>query len=563
MKRLIPSSLVLILALSLHSATFSAPQSATLILTNGRFWTGDARQPWAEAVAIADGKVLAVGSKAQVEKLASAATERVDLGGAFAMPGFNDAHIHFASGSERLFQVDLNSARSLEEMQQRVAKFAKENPAQAGEDQWIRGFGWQYSFMPGKRLPTRQDLDAVVSDRPVLLSAYDGHTSWANTKALEVAGVTANSKFSGFGEIVRDAQGQPTGVFKEGAMGLVGRAVPPTSRAQKMVALRRGLKLAASLGITSIQNAHGSADDVALYQKLFENGELTLRVSVAQSIRPGVTQQQIDAIAALAKKYNGPMLRVGSVKIVVDGVIETHTAAMLEPYSNNPSVGTPAWTQKQLNEGVGMADKAGLQVYIHAIGDRGVRMALDAYENTRKVNGPRDHRHRVEHIETVAAADVPRFAQLKVMASMMPIHADPETIDVWASAVGKARLPRSFAWRMLEQAGAHLVFSSDWPAAISNDPIRGMHCAVNRTATDGKPAGGWIAGQRVSLQSTLRAYTHAGAFSSFEEKSKGTLTPGKAADIVVLSRDPFTIPAPELHTMRVTRTIVGGGQVFK
>lgn len=555
------AAVVLIAATILPRTGNSAPEQ-TILLTNGRFWTGDAKKPWAEAVAIAGGKIIAVGGNAEVTKLADAKAERMDLGGAFAMPGFNDAHIHFLGGSERLFQVDLNSARSLEEMQQRVAKFAKENPGTGPEELWIRGFGWQYSFLPGKRLPTRQDLDAVVKDRPVYLSAYDGHTGWANSKALELAGVNKDTKFDGFGEIVRDADGHPTGVMKEGAQGLVSRVIPRTTRARKLEALRRGVKLAASLGMTSIQNAHGSQEDVELYKELLDSGELTVRVSVAQSLRPGVTQQQMDAIAALARQYNGPMLRVGSVKIVVDGVIETHTAAMLEPYANHNSTGTPAWTQEQLNDAVRMADKAGLQVYIHAIGDRGVRMSLDAFEAARKANGPRDHRHRVEHIETVAAADIPRFKPLGVMASMMPIHADPETIDVWAAAVGPARISRSFAWRSLEQAGAHLVFSSDWPSAISIDPIRGVHNAVNRLATDGKPAGGWIPEQRISLESTLRAYTYSGAFSSFEENAKGTLAPGMAADIVVLDRDPFKVPPPQLHTLRVTRTFLAGRPVF-
>ncbi len=561
-KTLVVSSLVAVLAacmlLSLQAQP--VPQSASQVLTNGRFWTADERKPWAEAVAIADGKIVAVGSNAEVAKLAGAAAQKIDLGGAFAMPGFNDAHIHFIGGGERLFQVDLNSAGSLKEMQERIAKFAKENPGSA-DDPWVRGFGWQYSNIAGG-LPTRHDLDAVVKDRPVLLSAYDGHTSWANTKAMELAKVTKETQFTGFGEIVRDKDGNPTGIFKEGAMGLVSRAVPRPTKEHRLAALRRAVKLAASLGMTSIQNAHGSPEDVALYQELLDKGELTLRVSVAQSIRPGITQQQIDAIAALAKKYNGPMLRVGSVKIVVDGVIETHTAAMLKPYSNGNTTGTPAWTQEQLNEGVRMADKAGLQVYIHAIGDKGVRMSLDAFENARKVNGPRDHRHRVEHIETVDAAEIPRFKQLNVMASMMPIHADPGTIEVWANGVGKERLPRSFAWKMLEQAGAHLVFSSDWPSAIDINPIHGLHTAVNRTTTEGKPIGGWLPEQRISLEHALHAYTQAGAFSSFEEKSKGTLAPGMAADIIVLSRDPFKIPAAETHGIRVVRTFLGGREVF-
>jgi hypothetical protein len=552
--------LVVVAAVPLRTA--SQAEKATLILTGGRIWTGDSKQPWAEAVAIRGEKIIAAGNNGQITALADGATERVDLAGAFAMPGFNDAHIHFHSGAERLTHVDLNSARSLAEMQQRVAEFARANPPEAN-DPWIRGFGWQYSFLPDKRLPTRQDLDAVVADRPVLLSAYDGHTSWANSKALALAGVNRDSTFSGFGEIVRDAQGEPTGVFKEGAMGLVGRAVPPASRERRLAAMRRGMKLLASLGLTSIQNAHGTPGDVELYRELQQSGDLTAHVSVAQTIRPPTSQAQMDAIAAFAAKYQGAMLRVGAIKIVVDGVIETHTAAMLEPYSNHASVGTPAWTPEQLNDAVRMADQAGLQVYIHAIGDRGVRMALDAFENARRVNGPRDHRHRVEHIETVAVAEIPRFKKLAVLASMMPIHADPETIEVWASAVGKDRLPRSFAWRTLQQAGAHLVFSSDWPAAISNNPIRGLHTAVNRTATDGKPAGGWLPEQRISLESALRAYTQAGAFSSFEERSKGTIAPGMMADLIVLTADPFKVAPAQIHALRVTRTIMAGKTVFR
>jgi hypothetical protein len=446
-------------------------------------------------------------------------------------------------------------------MQERVAKFARENP----KEPWITGGGWEYANMPDKRLPTKADLDAIVSDRPVVLGAYDGHTSWVNSKALEIAQVTKDTKFSGFGEIVFDAQTkEPTGVLKEGAMGLVSRHVPAPTREQTLAALRLGLKRAASLGITSIQNASGSEQEVQLYDELLKNNELSLRVTFALSVGPTTTQADIDRIAALAKKHSGPRLRVGAVKIAVDGVIETYTAAMLAPYANKTdTVGTPAYTVEQLNRVVAMADKAGLQIYIHAIGDKGVRMALDSFENAIKLNGKRDSRFRIEHIETIDAADIPRFKKLGVIASMEPIHADPATIDVWSANIGPDRTSRGFAWRALEKAGATLIFSSDHPASISLDPIRGLHNAVNRQTIEGQPSGGWQPQHRVSVATALRAYTVNGAFASFEEKAKGKLQAGMLADFVVLDANPFTVKPLDLHKTRVTMTYFDGKPLYQ
>ena len=553
-----------------------------LLLTNARVWTANPAQPWAEAVALRGNKIVAVGSNQEVAALAGEKTERLDLGGRFVMPGINDAHIHFLGGGLALAQVDLTGARSLAEIQRRIADFARANPAAAcpAPDRcgaWITSRGWEYAALPD-RLPTRADLDAIFPDRPVALTAYDGHTLWVNSRALQLAGVTAQSKFDGYGEIVLDPSGQPTGILKEGAMSLVRSKIRPPTRGQQLDALRRALKLAASLGITSIQNASGSEKELELYKELLDRGELTLRVRLAISVSPRTTQSDIDRIAALAKKYSGPMLAVGAIKIVLDGVIETHTAAMLEPYSDNPATagqprhalwrGQPAYTQEQLNRIVAQADraripgKAGLQVYIHAIGDRAVRMALDAFEHTRKVNGTRDSRHRIEHIETVAAEDISRFAALGVMASMEPIHADPGTIEVWSRAVGPERVQRAFAWGDLERAGAQLVFSSDWPACISLDPLRGLHNAVNRQTPDGFPPGGWVPEQRVSLETALAAYTRAGAYASFEEKVKGMIAPGMLADLIVLSADPFRATlqgeSADLYKLRVLMTLFNG-----
>ncbi len=546
-----------LLAPLLAAAQATAP--VTHVLSNGRIWTGNPKQPWAEAVALRGNTIAAVGTSKQIAAMATAETKRTDLGRKLMIPGFNDAHIHFLSGSLLLTQVDLNGAESLEEMQGRIAKYAKENPKLP----WITGFGWQYSYFPGKRNPTRQDLDAVVADRPVFMDAYDGHTGWVNSKALEVAGVGKATKFTGFGEVVRDASGEPTGMLKEGAQGLVTDKIPKPTREEELAALRAGLKLALSLGITSIQNAHGSERELGLYKELLDRGELPLRVKVAYSVGPRTTQADIEKIRALAEKHKGPWLAMGAIKMMMDGVIEAHTAAMLEPYSDGANTsGSPAYTAEQANNIVAWADKAGLQVYIHAIGDRAIRMALDAYEHARKVNGVHDARFRIEHIETVQAADMPRFAQLGVMASMAPIHADPASIDVWETAAGPDRSSRGFAWRALEKAGATLLSHSDWPACVSVNPIQGLHRSVNRTTHTGFPKGGWQAQHKVSMQTAVTAYTTTGAYASFEEKIKGQIAPGMLADLVVLDADLFKIKPEDVHKSKVVMTIVDGKVVY-
>jgi predicted amidohydrolase YtcJ len=455
--------------------------------------------------------------------------------------------------------VDLTGACTLKEMQARIRDWALSHPGAA----WVTGGGWEYNCFPGGRLPRKEDLDEAVRDKPAFLRAYDGHTAWANSRALALAGVTAETKYGGFGELVRDpSTGEPAGSLKEGAMSLVSRLIPPATREQRMAALRKGLKLAASLGITSIQNASGSREEIDLYDELRREGALTMRVSIAMPVGPN--SPGCKALGDLKGKFTGPQLRVAAVKFLVDGVIESHTAAMLEPYSDGVrTTGQLSWPEAGYRRAVAECDAEGWQIYTHAIGDRGVRLALDAYEEARRLNGPRDSRHRVEHIEVIHPDDIPRFARLGVMASMEPIHADPDTIAVWSKAVGPARLPWSFPWASLEKAGAKLVFSSDWPAAISVDPIRGLHNAVNRQTVDGRPPGGWLPHQRVSLESALRAYTQAGAFSSFEEKEKGTIEAGKYADLVLLSQDLFRIPPSQIHRARVDLTILGGTVVFR
>jgi predicted amidohydrolase YtcJ len=539
------------------ASTLSAAD-ATLVLRNGRIWTGDPQRPWAEAVAIQGNKIAAVGTNAEIAPHIGKATEVVDLVGKLASPGFNDAHTHFLDGSLQLSQVDLFNAGSLEEMQRRIAAYAKSHP----DAKWITGAGWEYGWFPGHRLPTKEDLDKIVPDRPVYMKAYDGHTGWVNSEALRRADVNAATKFPGYGEIVKDAKGQPTGCLKESAQSVVRRLIPVPTRDQKIAALLEGQKMAARLGITSIQNASGDAEAIALYKELLDQKKLTLRVACAISISPSDSPAMLDLVAELAKKYSSENLRAGSIKLVMDGVIESHTAAMLEPYSDGSNTsGSLNWTQEKFDAMVARAAKLGLQVYTHAIGDRAVRMALDGYQ--RALVGDRNRRWRIEHIETVSPDDIPRFARLGVLPSMQPIHADPESAEVWSRAVGPKRLATAFAWRDLEKAGATLVFSSDWPAAISTDPIRGLHCAVNRQTADGQPPGGWVAHQRVSMESALKAYTVTGAYSSFDEQIKGQLKPGMLADVIVFSKDLFKIPPSEIASAHISLTIHDGRVTFR
>lgn len=554
-----PSSFRLIFLL-LVLFTACKPDPAESVLVNGKIWTADDQGTFVEALAIRDGKILATGTSEEIAAYQGAETKVIDLQGRLAIPGFNDAHIHFLGGSRELAEVDLSGAMNGAEIAKRVNAFAEQHP----EKTWITGRGWQYSWFPSG-LPTPEDLPGILSDRPVYLRAYDGHSSWANEKALQLASVTADSKVNGFGRIVLGYGRKPTGALLEAAADLVSIHVPKPSRSEKIDALRAGLKLAASLGITSLQNASGSLDELSLYEELLRNGELTARYAAALSVDELTPQSAIDSFLRKREAYaSNPRLRADAIKFMLDGVIESHTAAMLEPYDDQPDdKGDFAIPLDRYRQRVAELDKAGFRLYTHAIGDRAVREALNAYEEAQRINGPAPRRHRIEHIETISPNDLPRFAKLGVLASMEPIHADPGTMGVWQKAIGDDRLPFSFAWASLLEAGATLVYSSDWPACIDINPIRGIHVAVNRRTPEGIPAEGWVAGQRITVPQALVAYTRTGAYSSFEEASKGQLKPGFVADLVVLSQDLFTIDPMSIAATRVELTLLDGKVIWE
>lgn len=536
------------------------PDTADLILLNGKVWTAEAADSFAEAVAIRGNKIFKTGTSDDLSSLRGSGTEVIDLQGKLVIPGFNDAHIHFLEGSTGLLEVDLFDATTGDEIVRRVVEFAKAHP----EKPWIKGRGWQYNWFPSG-LPTPSDFPGMLSDRPVYLVGYDGHSAWANSKALELARVTAESRPPGPGKVVLDKRGAPTGALLEDAQRLVSPFVPKPTRDEELGALREGLKLAARLGMTSLQNASGSLRELGLYEELVRNNELTVRYSAALSVDEHTAQADLDSFAIKRAAYaTHPLLHADAIKFMLDGVIESHTAAMIEPYDDVPgSSGEFALPLGDYRRLVTQLDKEGFRIYTHAIGNLAIREALNAYESAAKANGQKPRRHRIEHIENIHPDDIPRFVALGVMPSMEPIHADPGSMGVWERAVGPGRLPWSFAWKSILDTGAALVYSSDWPACIDINPIRGIHVAVNRQTPEGIPDGGWVTGQRISIAEALKAYTYMGAYSSFEEKTKGQIKPGMLADLAVISDDLFTIDPMKITSAEVVLTIFDGKVVYE
>lgn len=555
---------LLVIFLAIISFSCSTKEAPDLILTNAKVWTGTNDSTFEEAVAIKANKIMAVGKSKDISSLADSKTKTIDLKGKLVTAGFNDAHIHFLGGSLGLAEVDMTGTASPVDIVERVNQYIKENPTK----EWITGRGWQYTSFESS-LPDHETLSAIPNDKPVFIKAYDGHSAWANKKALAIAGIDRNTKYDGFGEIVKDKNGEPTGTLRESAMGLVGQHVTKLTRTEKLDAIRKGMKLAASLGITSIQNADGNEEVFSLYKELLNNSELSIRYAAAFSVDENTTDADIASFTKLKDSVgiSNPMIRADAIKFMIDGVIESHTGYMLEPYADIPSTDPLALGQlavpiEKYQELVSKLDKNGFRIYTHAIGDRGVRESLNAYENAIKINGKRDSRHRVEHIETISPDDIPRFAQLGVMPSMEPIHADPGTIEVWAKAIGENRLPWSFNWAAMLKSNAYLVYSSDWPACIDINPIRGIHVAVNRRTPDGFPEGGWIGENKISIAQALKAYTSAGAYSSFEENLKGQIKAGQLADLIVFSQDLFTIDPMKTHATKVVLTVFDGKVIY-
>ena len=533
-----------------------------LIVINGQVYGAD-RDELSEAVAVRGNKVVRVGTNREIQRLRRAQTTVIDAKGGAVVPGFNDAHAHLVSGGLSLDQVNLSNATTVDEIKDTIRVWAEAHP----ERQWITGRGWYYQPFNGA-MPTRQLLDSLVPDRPAYLVAYDGHTGWANSAALKAAGITRATKNPKDGIIVRDARGEPSGALKEAAMALMSKVAPQPTEEDRLAAIGAAIAEAHRLGITSVQDAGGRATDLELYDRLRKRNALTLRVYQALGADTILSEAGLDELERIRTRFaDDPLLKTGAIKLVADGVIESHTAAMLEPYANRPSIkGEARFTPAQMNAVVGMLDRRGWQVMTHAIGDAAVRMTLDAYEAAATTNPRRERgrRHRIEHIETIDPADIPRFGRLGVIASFQPVHATPSPTpgDVWSTNIGAERAERGWLWNSIARTGGPLAFGSDWPV-MTFDPKMGLHVAVTRATADGLPKGGWIPGERLTLRRAIQVYTRDGAWASFDELRKGILARDMLADIVVLSDDIFSAPPARLTTTEVVVTIADGKVVYR
>jgi predicted amidohydrolase YtcJ len=538
-------------------APVAAGEKADRIFINGRIWTGDEAHPRVEALAVRGTTILAVGTSQEIHRLAEKATELVDLKGRFAGPAFNDAHLHFMSGSLGLEDLDLAGAVGGEDVQRRLGAYARAHPDRL----WIVGRGWAYGDL--SEAPHRRLLDAVVSDRPVWLQDRDGHSGWANSIALLLAGIDRRARDPEHGQIVRDQAGEPTGLLKEAAMDLVRRRVPLPGAEDKYRALRKGLDLAVSYGLTSVQDASFDEDDLPVFDRLLQEGGLKLRFTCALPLVKDPTPDGLAHYRELQAQHQSPRFRFGAVKGFLDGVVDAKTAAMLEPYTGG-GTGIVRWTQEDLNRAAAFYDKERFQILLHAVGDRAIRMALDALAYAAQVNGPRTRRHRIEHAEVPAGADRARFKALGVVASTQALFANPDrtTLQNYALLLGPERAAQANAFRLWDDAGVVQAFGSDWPV-FSCEVLKGIYCAVTRMTPEGTPAGGWQPQNRISVEAALRHFTKDAAHASLEENLKGTLSPGKVADLVVLSEDILAVPPERILTAKVLLTVLGGQDTYR
>ena len=531
--------------------------TADLIIVNASVRTLDRNQPTAEAVAILGHRIAALGSNEEIRKLAGANTRVIDAQGQPVLPGFNDAHVHFMSGGFQLSSVDLRDANTPQEFAERIRDFAVKLPA----GRWVTGGDWDHERWPDTKLPTRELIDKFTPNTPVFVNRLDGHMALANSLALKLAGVTAATKDPDGGVIVRDAKtGEPTGVLKDAAQSFVWKVIPPASFEEKLAAARAATNHAASLGVTSVQDMSASVD-VGVYQTLLERGELKTRI---YAVWPLPSWDRL-ARTGVRAHFGSAMLRTGGLKGFADGSLGSTTALFFDAYldASNTS-GIPSdemFPEGAMLERVRGADKAGLQILIHAIGDRANDQILSIYEQVEKENGNRDRRFRIEHAQHIRAQDIPRFARNKVTASMQPYHAIDD--GRWAEKrIGPERAKTTYAFRSLLDSGATLAFGTDWTVAPLN-PMLSIYAAVTRRTLDGKNPNGWVSGQKISVEETVRAYTVGSAYAEFQEKEKGTLAPGNLADLVILSQDIFKIDPKEIEKVKVVLTVMDGRVVYE
>jgi predicted amidohydrolase YtcJ len=550
MRLLLAVSTVLMTLPAAFAAKVDDDAPATMLVF-GRIWTADAHRPLAEAVATRDDKIIAVGSRDEVERFRGKKTQVIDAGAGMIVPGLFDSHIHLIDGGLQLASVQLRDATTRDEFVRRIGDFATKK----AKGEWITGGDWDHTLWGGE-LPSRDWIDAVTPDNPVWLNRLDGHMSLANSAAMRAAKVADDVKDVPGGEIVRDKAGRPTGVFKDNALSLIDRAVPDPSMQERLDATVAAMDYLAARGVTSVHHL-GNWQQLDIFRIAERRGLLKTRIYACTPL--GEWQRLAKEVKQRGR--GNDWLRIGGLKGFVDGSLGSHTAAFLEPFSDKAGDrGLLVNSEEDLEKWTDSADKAGLQVVVHAIGDRAIRMQLDIYERVAKANGPRDRRFRIEHAQHIAPADLPRFAKLGVIASMQPYHAIDD--GRWAErSIGAKRCETTYAFRSLLDSGARLAFGSDWFVAPPT-PIEGIYAAVTRRTIDGKNPDGWVPEQKIKVEEALRAYTIDAAYAGFSEKSLGSIEPGKLADMVVLGRNLFETPPNELNAVPIRKTIVGGKVVY-
>ena len=550
--------LALILALAFIQGCRAPAEGdmADLVFVNGRVWTGDAARPRAEAVAVRDGKIVAVGTTAELRALFPSGAELVDLGGSLILPGFIDSHTHFLAGGFALKSIQLRDAKSREDFIARIAAKARE----LGPGRWIVNGDWDHQRFTPVELPWKDWIDDATPDNPVCVNRLDGHMVLVNSLALEMAGVTKDTPAPPGGEIGKDpATGKLTGILKDTAMDLVYAKIPEPSFAEKLEAAEASLRHAAENGVTSVHEM-ADASSLEVFQELARRGRLTTRVHVYIPIT------EVDALARLKVKspFGGPCLKLAGLKGFMDGSLGSATALFFEPYADDPKTSGLLHGQMfpaGVMEGrILEADRAGLQLAIHAIGDRANSLLLDMYEKAVAVNGPRDRRWRVEHAQHLRPGDIPRFGKLGLVAAVQPYHLIDD--GRWAELkIGPERVRTTYPFESLRRTGAVLVFGSDWTVAPLS-PILGIYAAVTRRTLDGKNPGGWVPDEKVSVEEAIRAYTVNGAWAEFAEGTKGTIEAGKLADLIVLDRDILAVPPEEIVRARVRMTVFAGRIIY-
>jgi len=550
---------ITLILMATNLSTNSAPNALApdIIVVNGVVHTMDPRQPLAEALAIYKNQIVAVGTNKEIRALAGNTTRVIDARERLVLPGFNDAHTHFLTGGFQLSSVDLRDANSPQEFAERIRTFASKLP----KGRWITGGDWDHERWPETRLPTRNLIDGFTPDVPVFVNRLDGHMALANTLALKLAGINKSTTDPAGGIIVRDPKtGEPTGVLKDAAQSLMWKVITPSSFDEKLAAARAATEYAAKLGVTSVQDV-SAGTDVGVYQTLLDRGELKTRI---YAVAPLPKWERL-ANTGIKAHFGTAMLRVGGLKGFADGSLGSTTALFYEPYKDEPATSGIAGDEMypegaMLNRVLG-ADRAGLQILIHAIGDKANDQILSIYEQVERENGPRDRRFRIEHAQHLRVADISRFKKDQVIASMQPYHAIDD--GRWAEKrIGPERAKTTYAFRSLLDSGARLAFGTDWTVAPL-DPMLTIYAAVTRRTLDGKNPNGWVPEQRISVEEAVQAYTVGSAYAEFQEAVKGSLTPGKLADIVIIDSDIFTIKPEEIERAKVVMTLLDGRVVYE